>query len=139
MHNFKNLLELDYSIEQETEENDEANNFEENSPFYNLLKEIHIHKYKYIFLSEKFNNNKAIYYMNRGEFNIQKMNHKIYDSLKSLLMTTYDKDTISNSICQLIICFYFSKTYEHYKLKVPIGLMRAFFISVFIMLLYIRY
>ena len=134
LHNFKLLLSLDSTIEQETEEDNPANNFQEKSPFFNLLKEIYSYKYKYILLlSEKFKNNKALYYMNRGEFNIQKMNHKIYDSLKGLLMTTtYDKDTISNSICHLISCFYFSKTYDHYKLKVPIGLMRAFFISVFI-------
>ena len=126
LHDIKELLSKDAKIDEVT--NEEINVFQENSPFFNLLLEIF--KNKYILLSKEYKNNKTMKYINRGIFS-QKIGTKIYENLKDNLKTTFEKDLSSNSILLFTSCLYFSQEFGRVR-RIPINIMRAFFISVFI-------
>ena len=129
LHSVRELLSLDASIDDMNKDSPETNYFQENSPFFNLLTEIF--KYKYINLAKQYKNNKTIYYINKGIFDSQEMGNKIYEDLKDSSKTTFERDLSSNSICKFISCLYFSGEFGKIR-SVPINMMRAFFISVFI-------
>ena len=127
LHDFTKLLSLDASIDDAID--NDVITFQEKSPFFNLILEIF--KYKYILLSKEYKNNKTMRYINRTIFNSQEMGKKIYEGLKDISRTTLDKDLSTNSISKLISCLYFSQEFGKIR-KVPINMMRAFFISVYI-------
>ena len=126
LHNIIQLLAIDTSFE------DEENNFisekQENSVLYCLLAELLKTKYNYIW--NEINNNKTMKYINKGDYN-KNMAKKIYNSLKENSTTVLDKDITSNSLMNFVYDLYFSRDFGKIK-NVPIKIVRAFFISVFI-------
>ena len=127
LHDYTDLLSKDASIDEVLDQ--DTIKFQETSPFFNLI--LDIFKYKYILLSKEYKNDKTMNYINRGIFNSQEMGNKIYESLKEKNKTTLEKDASSNSISKLVACLYFSQEFGRIR-KIPINMMRAFFISVYI-------
>ena len=96
---------------------------------FNLLLRVFVEKYINI-KSEKKNTN-AIYYINRGTTNNQKISENIYKGLKDKSSTILDKDITCNSIMFLADNAFFPNSFGKLP-RVPIKLIRSFLIQVFI-------
>ena len=76
------------------------------------------------------NNEKALYYINRVNFNL-KIYQKIFNLLKESSTTILEQDLTANSISAMASNFYFSKQFGKIQ-RASIRIVRAFLISVFI-------
>ena len=123
----KNLLTKDACIDDNEFSSQDVIDFQSTSPFFNLL--VEISKNKYISLSDEYKNNKTILYLNNGEFKCQELSDKMYELSQE--NGYLDRDTTQNSISKLFECFFYS-SFLGKERKIPINLMRALFISVYI-------
>ena len=126
LRNLKALLIVDISFNEAS--NEIFNEKQKNSVLYNLL--IEIYKMKYKFFWNETNNEKVLYYINGGYFNM-KIHEKIFNLLKDSSITISEQDLTANSIMCLASNLFFSGGFG----KVPrasIRIVRAFLISVFI-------
>ena len=129
LHDFVKLLNLDPSIDDINYNNENIEEFQKTSSFFNLLLEIF--KNKYITLSDEYKNNKTIFYLNDGEFNSKELTDIIYNMSQSSDNVYLDRDSSQNSISKLFNCFYYTSFLGKVR-NIPINLMRSFFISVYI-------
>ena len=127
LKDLKELLLIDATWEDR--DNDRINRAQRDCVIYNLLYFIFIEKY--INIKEVKNNNKSMYYINRGLLDNQKISETIYNKLKDNSMTILDKDITTNSIMSLASNLYYSGEYGKIS-PIPIRLIRALLIQVFI-------
>ena len=92
VNELKNLLiELDSTIDDVNHEKSNINNNQKQSPFFNFFLEIIKNKYNLISEINKINN-KTIKYINKGDFDSQKKNQKIYELIKNDSTTLSERD-----------------------------------------------
>ena len=127
MHNIKSLLSIDANPEDKIDEY--INQKQQNNVLFNLLFQVFFEKY--INLKNEKYKKKALYYMNRGFLDNQKISNDIYKKLRDSSYTTVDKDITANSIMSIIQNLYFPRQFGKF-FKVPVRLIRSFFIEVFI-------
>jgi hypothetical protein len=126
LRNLKALLIIDISFSEAS--NEIFNEKQEKSVLYNLL--IEIYKMKYKFFWNETNNEKVLYYINGGYFNM-KIHEKIFNLLKDSSITISEQDLTANSIMCLASNLFFSGGFGKVT-RASIRIVRAFLISVFI-------
>ena len=131
LKNIKDLLiKLDSTYDDIYQEIPNINNEQKKSPFFNFFFEIIKNKYNLISDINKINN-KTIQYINKGDFDSQKKNQKIYELMKNDSTTLSDRDITMNSLSAFLD--YFSNSNIIGKIKIPpLMMIRAFLISVYI-------
>ena len=126
LQNLKQLLLIDATADDAI--NQRVSEQQKESIFFNLLSSIFIEKYVII---KNESNKKSMFYINRGDFENQKISNDIYDKLKDISKTVLDKDISVNSIMNLSSFFYYSNGFGR-MINVPLRLIRNFLIQVFI-------
>ena len=96
LQNLKQLLLIDATADDAI--NQRVSEQQKESIFFNLLSSIFIEKYVII---KNESNKKSMFYINRGDFENQKISNDIYDKLKDISKTVLDKDISVNSIMNL--------------------------------------
>ena len=126
LNNLKQLLLIDATADDNI--NHRVSEQQKESIFFHLLSYIFIEKYVII---KNESNKKAMFYINRGDFENQKISNDIYDKLKDISKTVLDKDISVNSIMSLSSLFYYSNGFGRI-INAPLRLIKNFLIQVFI-------
>ena len=127
MDNIEELLSIDATPDDSI--NDYIYEKQKKNVLFNLLFQVYFEKY--INLKNSNYKKKALFYINRGHLDNEKISNDIYKKLRDSSSTTVDKDITANSIMSLIQNLYFPRQFTKI-FKVPIRLIRSFFIEVFI-------
>ena len=127
LHNITDLLSIDATSDDKI--NIYINQKQKDSILFNLLFQIFYEKH--INFKNSFYNKKTIYYINKGFLDNEKISNDIYSKLRDNSTTIIDRDITGNSIMSLVQNLFYPREFGKI-FKVPVRLIRSFFIQVFI-------
>ena len=127
LHNITDLLSIDATSDDKI--NVYINQKQKDSVLFNLLFQIFYEKH--INFKNSFYNKKTIYYINKGFLDNEKISNDIYSKLRDNSTTIIDRDITGNSIMSLVQNLFYPREFGKI-FKVPVRLIRSFFIQVFI-------
>ena len=110
MDNIEELLSIDATPDDSI--NDYIYDKQKKNVLFNLLFQVYFEKY--INLKNSNYKKKALFYINRGYLDNEKISNDIYKKLRDSSSTTVDKDITANSIMSLIQNLYFPRQFTKF-------------------------